>query len=51
MINGKHDQNQDAILVVPKGHEIKPLLKISNPKLLLEKYIPFYNPKTHKRLK
>jgi CRISPR-associated RAMP protein, Cmr6 family len=50
MINGKHDQNQDAILVVPKGHEIKLSLKTSNPKLLLEKYIPFYNPKTHKTL-
>jgi len=50
MSNGKYDQNQDAILVIPKGREIKPSLKTSNPKLLLEKYIPFYNPKTHKTL-
>ena len=44
MSNGKYDQNQDAILVIPKGREIKPSLKTSNPKLLLEKYIPFYKP-------
>ena len=46
--DSRQEQNQDAILVIPKGHEIKLSLKTSNPKLLLEKYIPFYNPKTHK---
>jgi len=43
--DNRQEQNQDAILVVPKGREIKPSLKeVSNPKLLLEKYIPFYKP-------
>jgi CRISPR-associated protein Cmr6 len=42
--DNRQEQNQDAILVIPKGHEIKLSLKTSNPKLLLEKYIPFYKP-------
>lgn len=49
--DNRQEQNQDAILVIPKGHEIKPSLKeVSNPKLLLEKYIPFYKPGADKKV-
>jgi CRISPR-associated protein Cmr6 len=50
MNNGKYQNKsnqqpgQDAILVIPKGNDIKLSLKsASNLKLILEKYIPFYN--------
>jgi CRISPR-associated protein Cmr6 len=44
MNKDKHNQGQDAILVIPKGKDIKLSLKsASNLKLILEKYIPFYN--------
>ena len=49
--DNRQEQNQDAILVVPKRCEIKPSLKeVSNPKLLLEKYIPFYKPGADKKV-
>jgi CRISPR-associated protein Cmr6 len=44
---GKPNQQpeQNTILVIPEGNEIKDLLEesASNLKLILEKYIPFYN--------
>jgi len=44
MNKDKHNPGQDAILVIPKGNDIKLSLKsASNLKLILEKYIPFYN--------
>jgi CRISPR-associated protein Cmr6 len=44
MNKDKHNSGQDAILVIPKGNDIKLSLKsASNLKLILEKYIPFYN--------
>lgn len=44
MNKDKHNPGQDAILVIPKGNDIKLSLKsASNLKLILEKYIPFYS--------
>jgi len=44
MNKDKHNPGQDAKLVIPKGNDIKLSLKsASNLKLILEKYIPFYN--------
>jgi len=42
--SNRQQPGQDAILVIPKGDNIKLSLKsASNLKLILEKYIPFYN--------
>ena len=57
MSNGKYQNKsnqqpgQDAILVIPKGNDIKlSLNSASNLKLILEKYIPFYNMQNNRML-
>jgi CRISPR-associated protein Cmr6 len=51
MNKDKHNPGQDAKLVIPKGNDIKLSLKsASNLKLILEKYIPFYNMQNNRML-
>jgi CRISPR-associated protein Cmr6 len=51
MNKDKHNPGQDTILVIPKGNDIKLSLKnASNLKLILEKYIPFYNTQNKRTL-
>jgi len=49
--SNRQQPGQDAVLVIPKGDNIKLSLKsASNLKLILEKYIPFYNLQNKKML-